>query len=456
MRNNSYNSDYLANTLASNISFQRKWDNKPYYLSLNFRHNQNTLTKQIDLTMPELSFTVNRVFPFKKLIKKTWYKNLGISYSLNAKNKLSRPDSLLFNKISQNLQNGATHSIPLSTSFNIFKYININPSILYNENWFFKQSNGLNTDTTNGFWSVRNLRFTTQFSTKIYGFISTKNKQFRHVFTPTISYSYKPDLSQDYFSTLIGAYSNSNATKQNRLNFTFSNNLEMKFNEDNNNKKIKLIDNLSISGYYDHTLEDFNMSYIDVNLRTKLFDKLNFKLNSSFDPYEFQENVGRINNLLINSGRIGRLTNFNFDISMSFKDQKKEIESKERNSEDIDYINQNIDQYVDFNVPWSLNVFYNFNYTKPDLNSEIMQSINFNGDVSITKNWKIGFRSGYDFKNKEFTYTSIDLYRDLHCWEMMFNWIPLGFHQSYNFVIKVKSSLLQDLKLTKKRDFYDY
>ena len=85
-----------------------------------------------------------------------------------------------------------------------------------------------------------------------------------------------------------------------------------------------------------------------------------------------------------------------------------------------------------------------------------MQSINFNGDVSITKNWKIGFRSGYDFKNKEFTYTSIDIYRDLHCWEMMFNWIPLGFHQSYNFVIKVKSSLLQDLKLTKKRDFYDY
>ena len=75
---------------------------------------------------------------------------------------------------------------------------------------------------------------------------------------------------------------------------------------------------------------------------------------------------------------------------------------------------------------------------------------------NITEKWKVGFRSGYDLKNKDFTYTSIDIYRDLHCWEMTFNWIPIGFHQSYNFVIRVKSSILQDLKLTKKRDFYDY
>ena len=71
MRNNSYNaSDYLTNTLASNISFQRKWTNKPYNLSINLRHNQNTLNEQVDLTLPELSFSVNRVFPFKKTVKK--------------------------------------------------------------------------------------------------------------------------------------------------------------------------------------------------------------------------------------------------------------------------------------------------------------------------------------------------------------------------------------------------
>ena len=98
----------------------------------------------------------------------------------------------------------------------------------------------------------------------------------------------------------------------------------------------------------------------------------------------------------------------------------------------------------------------NFNYTKPGLDSETIQSINFNGDVNITSKWKVGFRSGYDLKNKDFTYTSLDLYRDLHCWEMTFNWIPIGFHKSYNFVIKVKSAILQDLKLTKKRDFFDY
>ena len=90
------------------------------------------------------------------------------------------------------------------------------------------------------------------------------------------------------------------------------------------------------------------------------------------------------------------------------------------------------------------------------MEKETVQSINFNGDVNITKKWKIGFRSGYDFQNQDFTYTAIDIYRDLHCWEMTFNWIPIGFHKSYNLVIRVKSAILQDLKLTKKRDFYDY
>ncbi len=460
MRNNSYNAtDYLTNTLASNISFQRRWDNKPYNLSINLRHAQNTLNKQVDLTLPELSFSVNRIFPFKKTLKKTWYKNLGISYNLNAKNILSGPDSLLFSNISENIKNGIKHSIPISTSFNILKYLNINPAIRYNESWFFKKENTqepMSTDTTGGFWSIRDIQLSTQISTKIYGFVSTKKKKFRHVFTPSFGYSYKPDWSQEEFEHLIGVYSTSNAAKQSRFNLNLSNNFEMKIEKEGEEKKIKLIDNLSISGYYDNILDSFKMSKININLRTKLFNKIDFKASSSIDPYALSPDTVRINEFLFNSGKIGRLTNMNFDIGVNLNNKSTDKNSDFGTQEQLDYINQNIDHFVDFNVPWSLRLYYNLAYRKPLIEPEITQSINFNGDLNITKKWKIGFRSGYDLKNQDFTYTSIDLYRDLHCWEMTFNWIPLGFHKSYNFVIKVKSAILQDLKLTKKRGIYDY
>ena len=456
MQNNSYNTDYLQNTLSSNISFRRKWDNKPYNLSVNLRHTQNTLTKQVDLTIPELTFSVNRIFPFKNTIKNTWYKNLGISYTLNTKNTLSRPDSLLFSNITDNMRNGAQHSIPISTSFNLLKHININPSIRYNEKWYFKKLNTLNSDTITGFWAVRDLQYSTQLSTKIYGFLATKKKQFRHVFTPSISYTYRPDWSKDEANNLIGIYGVYNSSKQSRLSFNFNNNFEMKVNTNGEDKKIKLIESLNIGGYYDNTVDEFSMSTINIELRTQLLNKIDFKARSIIDPYAMDQDGNRLNDYLISSGKVGRLTNFNFDIGVNLNNADNKKQSDYGSKEELDYINQHLDQFVDFTVPWSLRFFYNFSYNKPQLDSELIQSINFNGDLNITDKWKIGFRSGYDIKNKDFTYTAIDVYRDLHCWEMTFNWIPLGFHQSYNFVIRVKSSILQDLKLTKKRDFYDY
>ena len=480
LRNNSYNSDYLQNTLSSNISFQRRWNNKPYNLSVNLRHNQNTLNKQVDLTLPELAFTVNRIFPFKNVIGKKYLQNFGVNYQLNAKNNLTAPDSVLFQNINQNIRSGIKHSIPISTSFSILKHINVSPSIQYNERWYFNKKMKtwdsdlgiMNSDTLTGFWAVRDYSFSTQFSTKIYGLISTKKKKFRHVFTPSLTYSYKPDFSQEKFGIYeevetdngVEKYSHfegsiygvPGATKQNLLSLNLNNNLEMKINKNGEDKKIKLIENLSISGSYNNALDSLNLSAISINLRTKLFNKIDLKANSTIDPYSINQEGNRINEFLVNSGQLGRLTNMNFNIGVDLTNPKKEKISNLATEEQLEYINQNLDHFVDFTVPWSLRFFYNFTYSKPTFESDIMQTINFNGDLNITKKWKIGFRSGYDLKNKDFTYTAIDVYRDLHCWEMTFNWIPLGFHQSYNFVIRVKSSILQDLKLTRKRDFYDY
>jgi hypothetical protein len=141
------------------------------------------------------------------------------------------------------------------------------------------------------------------------------------------------------------------------------------------------------------------------------------------------------------------------------------LTSEKGTPEELEMINQNPEDYVNFRVPWSLNINYNLSYlnnyyytTSEKLDSisdKVIQTLSFSGDINLTKKWKVGFRSGYDFVNNDFTYTSIDIYRDLHCWEMNFNWIPFGFLQSYNFSIKVKSAVLQDLKLTRKREWFD-
>ena len=113
-------------------------------------------------------------------------------------------------------------------------------------------------------------------------------------------------------------------------------------------------------------------------------------------------------------------------------------------------------QYVNFDIPYNLFVGYNLNYSKRGaLDANLNQSLTLNGDLSLTPKWKIGFNSWYDIKSGKFTSISTNIYRDLHCWEMKLNWIPFGGQESYSFQINVKSSVLQDLKLNKRKDFFN-
>jgi len=110
---------------------------------------------------------------------------------------------------------------------------------------------------------------------------------------------------------------------------------------------------------------------------------------------------------------------------------------------------------IDFSVPWRLSFNYTFRYDTRYVPQEdrferkVIQTLGFNGEVNLTRNWRVGFRSGWDFEAMDLTYTSFEVYRDLHCWEMLFNWIPFGFRKSYNFTIRVKNPLLKDLKYEK-------
>jgi hypothetical protein len=199
-------------------------------------------------------------------------------------------------------------------------------------------------------------------------------------------------------------------------------------------------------------------------------NKLNISASGSIDPYVYEYDENLPNGRKIDeytwkrNGKIGQLSSASISLSANLspraREKEQEIHNKlddsELSADQKEYLIDNPDAYVDFDIPWSLRVNFNMGYGKIGLGkSDFNQVLSFSGDVSLSEKWKISYNSGYDFKNKDFTRTNIGIHRDLHCWEMNLNWIPFGIQQSYTFEIRVKSSLLQDLKLNKRRSFRD-
>lgn len=237
-------------------------------------------------------------------------------------------------------------------------------------------------------------------------------------------------------------------------------------------KKVALIDNFTISTSYDLTRDSLRWSKVQMSGRTTLFKNLTINYSSSWDPYildsagtrnlnQFEWKVNR---------RFLRLDNTNWNLSLNYSLQGKSAKTGKgtppgMSPNDPEYQDYLLypESYVDFDLPWRLSFAYTLNYTanhkypayKEEVIRKVVQTLMINGDLSLAPRWKIAFSTGYDFERKKLSQASINIYRDLHCWEMRFNWIPIGYLKSWNFQINVKSAMLQDLKLTKKKDFRD-
>ena len=533
---NKYNAttsnEYLSNTFKSSIAYQTNFGGK-VYLTLNASHSQNTLTKQVTVALPELTLTANRIYPFQKIGKagkKHWYKDLNINYTMNAKNYVSGIDTLLFpsgwmNDLSgwfENLQkytqNGIKHTIPINLPIKLFKHFTWTSSATFNDYMYFNRverqwnvaDSCLQVDTIRGFRNIVDFNFTSNITTKVYGMVNFAKgpiRAIRHVFTPTIGFSYRPDFSdpkwnvynqyidangetQVYNMFMNALYGTPSPNRSGQITYSFNNTLDMKVPSKSDTitgmKKVVLLESLGFSGNYDLTQDSLNFSYMSVNARTTLFKKLKVTYSSVWDPYVMDSLGHRVNRFeIIENRRLFHKNNsaWNFSLSWSFSqnDLKKlqhndgeqsfedDITRRATGSEfvtpgELDDILGNPNAYVDWTAPWSLTLSYNLRHSSNVTyaafmgiaTNQIVQTLTVNGDVSLSPKWKVSFSTGWDFTNHGLSYTSLNIYRDLHCWEMRFNWIPIGNYKSWNFTINVKAQALQDLKLTKKKDFRDY
>ncbi len=501
--------NYLSNTFTSAVTYQTSFANK-YYLNAGLNHTQNTLSRIVTLTTPDVSFSMNRIYPFRRQTRVgaiRWYENISMNYTMNARNEISTPDSLLFSEGAlDKFRNGVRHSIPINSTVRVLKYFNMSTSANFTERWYFQRieqrwdNEKIVLDTVSGFRSVHDFDVSSSLSTTLYGLVQFKKgplRALRHVMYPSVGFSYRPDFGAEswgYWSVVqinnkgktqrYSYYQNSlfgtpPDRKSGSLNISLSHNLEAKVRSKSDTisgmRKVKLIEGLTMSASYDMTRDSLRWSGVFVGARTTLFNQLQLSFNGMWTPYAKDSQGRSINKFVWETDRkLLRRDNVNFRVALSYSINSSTFGKKETDPairkpvsdfgtpQELAEIGMFPQNFIDWNQPWNFSFNYSFMLTnlfsplQNKFETKTIQTFDFNGDINLTPKWKVAFNSGYDFISKQISYTSFNIHRDLHCWEMRFNWIPTGGMKSWNFQINAKSSVLQDLKLTRKKDFRDY
>ena len=584
--NSKYNSrsvdEALQNQVSSSVSYSRNWNGK-VSLSLNALHNQNSRDSSYSFTLPNITLSVTRFYPFKqknRVGKEKFYEKISFGYSTSFQNRLNfkmrdmqdfvyNPDGSyqvdpvtgvrvkqfgdsLGVKALDRLTNGMGHNFQIGLpNFTLLKYLNFTPSVTYGMNWMFNAGrqyleDELDADGNpimvtdadgnlvhaqkvisdpgrafNTFGVTQTYSGALSMSTRIYGMFNfgkhRKIQAIRHVITPSVSMSFSPEKGKAFngwrtldayydkrgsyhpeafynIYSVTGHHNSVSAPGRGRtgsMNVSIGNNLEAKVRDlrdttGTGSKKVKILDQLTLSGSYNFLADSLKMSNIGVSASTNLFNKLNLSGNLNFDPYAVNERGQRINKYnLVAKGIPLRLTNASLSASISFNG-KGAINGNDGRKSDSggrgssgggdansyqriyyhpitgEYIPGGYLYYMNPNAPWSLSFSYSFTYAKSYQytnnqlleNKRFTQTVNANGNIKLTPRMSITASSGFDIMAMRITTTQISASYDLHCFNIAVSWVPTGQWKSYSFRIAANASALADLLRFKKSSSY--
>lgn len=418
----------FQNQLASSITYSKTWIDKPFNLTVSANHNQNNQTGIVNLSLPDVGFTVNTIYPFQKKDfagSKKWYEQLGIAYNGSFRNQVSFYDSAFqLRQLIDTLQWGAQHSIPITLSLPpiLGGAVVVSPSVSYSQVWLAQKfrrtwnasAGKLDTTITKGIFIDQQASFSLSFNTALFGTYRFKNAKvmaIRHVIRPSLGISYRPDLSKQHFYDVQvdatgymarfsefqgGLYSGYGEGRSGGLTFQLDNNLEMKLRpkkdttattEDaggaENNRKIKLIDGYGFSTAYNFLADSMKLAPLQFYFRSNLFDKINLNANATMSPYQVDARGRDINKYAWQGGRFtpGRITSGSISLSTSFKSKPKDEEKDKQKTEELnqqmndptlmadrqrllDYMRQNPAEFVDFNIPWQVSLSYSLYFSE--------------------------------------------------------------------------------------------
>ena len=451
--------------------------------------------------------------------KTKWYQELQFQYSSSLDNRISTYDSLLFtDQALKSSRNGFKHDAPLSIQLRPFKNFNVSPSLTYSgvlysqkikKTWDPDASTAIK-DTIKGMFygQAVNPAISAGFNPQIFGMYSFVNPEsrvqaVRHVIKPSVGFSYIPEipgLSSDMYETVQTDASGqkfeeysvfegniygtpSLSSKSGSLSFSLVNLVEAKVFEKNDTtgvaKKIQIIDNFGINTGYNIFADSMRWAPVSMQARTRLLGNINISARGNFSLYGIDSEGRSLSSFALSANnKLMRLTSLGASVDMSLDQLFSGRESaggpglppspsstgyasnpfagaEDNGHDDLGLGMADRYGYYKFDMPWTLNLSYSVNYSKPALAPTVTQTLSFNGSVTITKKMLMDYTSGYDFTSKAITMTQIGIRRDLHCWIMNINWIPNGSMKGWNFTIRAKASVLGDLKYERKKDFHD-
>ena len=513
--------DKTKSKAVSTVSFSTIFKGK-YSFGTNIALSQDFANNDLVMTLPQINFNISQFYPFrrKQVVGKTrWYENISMQYTMDFQNVINTKDTILikhFKDAFDKTRTGMSHHIPIKSTIKILKYINWENSATLLETWQIKgviQSWGdydtiiksnIHKKDTIGFFPAHNLDLSSGLSTTLYGMYSMKKGRvsaIRHTLTPSVSFSYKPAINKGIhskyeeelkktiydtinktsydsiyyretrYSYLDGSLYSVPAYKSSgTINFSIGNRLEMKVRSkkdgDEAFKKVTILENVSISTYYDLLADSLNWGKLNVSGRTVLFKQINVNFTLSFDPYIIDTNGVRINKTeLKEHHRLYRLSeagtgvSFSYDINENMFNKKK-AEKKEKKASPSGF------------GEWNVNVAYNFSYglndnrdfylyahrvdtAIPKYNNRFNNSLTFRGNIVLTPKWNFTFESGYNFTEKSITSTEFRIERDLHCWVIHFLWSPFPVsYRRFEFGINAKASILRDAQIPPQNRYY--
>ncbi len=483
--NNQNQANYLQSSLNSNIAFTKTF--RSSMLTINARSNQTLQTNDIEIDAPQLTYMVNRMFPFKNQAHttQTWLDKMYIDYTLQSQATVKTKDSLLLKPATlDSIKYGLYQRIPIGTNINLLKYFTLNPQATFQQYTNFQtidreydaQTKHVNTFIKRGPALAFDQSYQVNLTTKVYGdyiFNSKLLKQIRHQIIPTIGFVFHPDMQNNYPFFKQVSDSNRVTTKYSRfqnglfggpsgpesgaLTFNINNTLDAKVRKKTDTsityQKVAILQMLSIGGSYDFAAAKNKLSLINVSARTTLLKNIvGVLFTSVFDPYELNKYGNRSDTLLASaSKKIARFTTCNFSVNGTLTNAK-------------------IKSLANSKQPFSIGINYNLTFVKGGIISSgnpenpssttttpnaYTQNLTAIFSMKPTPNWKFDITTGYDFKLNNISYTRFTIYRDLRCWEARITWVPFGYSKQYMLTFNLKVNSLRDIKIPKQKLWQD-
>jgi lipopolysaccharide assembly outer membrane protein LptD (OstA) len=496
--------DLLRQNVVSNATLTKYWEGTPNSMSINARRDQNLRATpgsvEISEILPSVSFSRSQSFPFRSSERTgtadKWYELLGYSYNGQLLN--TRTTSILADSTKQSDERrGIQHQFTFNAGPKI-GYFTVTPFLNFTERWYDKSirryydsaDSALVTEDVTGFRALHTYDMGLTLSTKFFGMFQPHVfgiRGIRHQVSPSISYTYSPDFSKPsfgYYDSYRDAegrdqrysvfekevFGGASGEERQAISFRVGNVFEMKTAADDTSSrenKFQLL-NIDLSTGYNFARDSLNFDELTIGFRTAIGQILSIGGSARYNLYKFEPNPTnvyggrRVNKFLLSEeGRLGDMTGFSISVGTHLSGEKKKssagpIKSPEDSAatqrERSGYVSLYDQEAVDFSIPWNLDLSWNFNQSQPGdprlkyRSSTISGSLGFN----LTDLWKISATASYDFVNNQIAAPQITVYRDLHCWEMNFSWVPTGQYRNYRLEIKLKAPQLQDVKVTKQ------